>query len=62
MTMDKLTKILNAHGIVYERFTSISVKAYTIAYSDGFDVLEVIDGTLYINGSTDCNILEWLGY
>lgn len=62
MTMQKLINILNAHGVIFERFTSISVKAFTMAYSDEFEMLEVIGDVLYIDGSKDINIWEWLGY
>lgn len=62
MTFNKLLKTLDAHGIVYEMAGTQTVRAYTEAHSDNYDVIECKENCLLLNGSADFNILEWLGY
>lgn len=62
MTLNELLKILDFHGIVHERITSISVKVFTASNRDDFDILEVIGQTAYLNGLQNFNIWDWLGY
>lgn len=60
--MNKLLRILDAHGVIYEVIGERTVKTFTVAYSDDFDIIEVIGTTAYLNGSSDFNIWDWLGY
>lgn len=55
MTINELEKLLKVHGIKTERFTDISIKA-------GNDIIEIIGSNMYLNGSLDFNIWEYLGY
>lgn len=62
MTFNKLLKTLDAHGIVYEMAGAQAVRTYTEANSNSYDVIERKENCLFLNGSPDFNILEWLGY
>lgn len=55
MTLDELVKLLNTHGIKTEKLTSISIKS-------GNDMFEIVGNNIYLNGSLDFNVWEYLGY
>lgn len=62
MTLQELTKLLDAHDIIWEHFTSQSIKAFVTAFSDECDIFEVIGTMIHLNGSPDFNIWSWLGH
>lgn len=61
MTLNRLTSILDRHGIVYE-VSGSAVKTYTNAFDDSAEIFEIIGGALYLNGTDKFKLSEWLGY
>ena len=62
MTFGKLLKMLDANGVIYEVVGSQTVRTYTEAHSNNYDVIECKENCLMLNGSADFDIWEWLGY
>lgn len=61
MSMEKLTSILDKHGIIWKQASDNSVQTFSVANVNEFETLELVDGILYINGKVE-NIWRWLGY
>lgn len=62
MTFGKLLKMLETNNVIYEVVGSQTVKTYTEAHNDNYDVIECKENHLFLNGSQDFDIREWLGY
>lgn len=62
MTLSNFILLLDIHGIPHEKFTSISVKILTSASREIYDIVEIIDAHMYLNGSPNFNVWQYLGY
>lgn len=62
MTFGKLLKMLETNNVIYEVVGSQTVRTYTEAHSNNYDVIECKENCLLLNGSQDFDIREWLGY
>lgn len=61
MTITKLVRILEIHKLEYVILGKDTVQVYTNMDDMDMDVLQVIDGKLYVNGALT-TIAQWLNY
>lgn len=60
MTLSNFILLLDIHGIPHEKFTSASVKIFTSANREGCDIVEIIGAHMYLNGSPNFNVWQYL--